>query len=1086
MSSTTRRRTAWVALATLSVSSLLAATGISPATAAPGALPSTLSVPAAAPVRAAVDGEYAQRFLAQYDKIKDPANGYFSAQGIPYHSVETLIVEAPDYGHETTSEAYSYWIWLEALYGQVTGDWAPLNHAWETMEKYMIPQTVDQPTNSFYNPNSPATYASEFNHPSQYPSALNSGVSVGKDPLANELKSTYGNADIYQMHWLADVDNVYGFGATPGAGCELGPTAVGSSFINTFQRGPQESVWETVPQPSCEEFKYGGKNGYLDLFTQDASYAKQWKYTSASDADARAVEAIYWANQWATEQGKQADIAATVAKAAKLGDYLRYTLFDKYFKAIGCTSPSCPAGSNKESAHYLLSWYMAWGGATDANAGWAWRIGSSHAHFGYQNPLAAYALSSDPALTPKSPTAKADWTKSLERQLEFYTWLQASNGGIAGGATNSWNGAYATPPAGTPTFYGMGYTEAPVYNDPPSNQWFGMQAWGVQRVAELYYASGNAKAKAILDKWVPWVVANISTDGASWKVPSTLQWTGKPDTWNPSSPTGNPGLTVTVKDYGQDVGVAGDTARALLFYAAKSGNTQARDTAKALLDAMWDNNQDALGVATQETRGDFLRFDDKYVAGGDGVYIPAGWTGTMPNGDVIKPGGTFLDIRSFYKNDPQWSKMQTALDTGVAPTFTFHRFWSQTAIAAALADYDRLFGDGPAPVDTQAPSVPTGLKAGTVTGSSVALSWTASTDNVGVTGYDVYRGTTKVGTATGTTYTDTGLTASTAYSYTVRAKDLAGNVSAASSALSVTTSTTTPTDTVAPSVPTGLAAGTVTGTSVALTWNASTDTGGSGLAGYDVYRGTTKVGSSTTASFTDTGLTAGTAYSYTVRAKDNAGNVSAASSALSVRTTSAADTVPPSVPTGLAAGTVTETSVALSWTASTDNVGVTGYDVYRGTTKVGTATGTSYTDTGLTAATAYSYTVRAKDAAGNVSAASAPLAVTTRSGTTTGSCTVVYNASSWNTGFTASVKVTNTGTTTLSGWTLKFGFTAGQQVTQGWSANWTQSGSTVTATNAAWNGTLAPGQSVDIGFNGSHSGQNPNPSLFTLNGAACS
>ena len=52
------------------------------------------------------------------------------------------------------------------------------------------------------------------------------------------------------MHWLADVDNKYGFGATPGPGCELGPTATGSSFINTFQRGEQESVWETVPQPS--------------------------------------------------------------------------------------------------------------------------------------------------------------------------------------------------------------------------------------------------------------------------------------------------------------------------------------------------------------------------------------------------------------------------------------------------------------------------------------------------------------------------------------------------------------------------------------------------------------------------------------------------------------------------------------------------------------------------------------------------------------------------------------------------------------------------------------------------------------------
>ena len=260
-----------------------------------------------------VDGPYTQRFLDMYEDIHDPANGYFSPQGIPYHSVETLLVEAPDYGHETTSEAYSYWLELEAMYGRVTGDWQPFNDAWATMEKYMIPQQVDQPTNSFYDPSKPATYASEYNTPNKYPSALNSGVSVGRDPLAAELKSAYGTSDIYGMHWLADVDNIYGFGASPGTGCENGPSSSGTSYINTFQRGPQESVWETVPQPACEEFKYGGRNGFLDLFTQDSSYAKQWKYTNAPDADARAIQAAYWANVWATEQGNASDVSATVA-----------------------------------------------------------------------------------------------------------------------------------------------------------------------------------------------------------------------------------------------------------------------------------------------------------------------------------------------------------------------------------------------------------------------------------------------------------------------------------------------------------------------------------------------------------------------------------------------------------------------------------------------------------------------------------------------------------------------------------------------------------------------------------------------------
>ena len=70
---------------------------------------------------------YDARFLDLYGKITNPANGYFSPEGIPYHSVETLIVEAPDQGHETTSEAYSYLIWLQAMYGKVTGDWTKFN-----------------------------------------------------------------------------------------------------------------------------------------------------------------------------------------------------------------------------------------------------------------------------------------------------------------------------------------------------------------------------------------------------------------------------------------------------------------------------------------------------------------------------------------------------------------------------------------------------------------------------------------------------------------------------------------------------------------------------------------------------------------------------------------------------------------------------------------------------------------------------------------------------------------------------------------------------------------------------------------------
>jgi hypothetical protein len=383
-----------------------------------------------------------------------------------------------------------------------------------------------------------------------------------------------------------------------------------------------------------------------------------------------------------------------VADAAKLGDYLRYSFYDKYFKNPGCTSTSCPAGTGKSSSNNLMSWYYAWGGAYDTSAGWAWRIGSSTSHFGYQNPMAAYVLSNVSAFAPKSPTGKSDWQASLSRQLEFYQWLQSSEGAIAGGATNSWNGDYSAPPAGTPTFYGLAYVEAPVYADPPSNQWFGMQTWSLERLAEYYYTTGDTKAKSVLDKWVTWALANSTISATSFSIPSDLTWSGAPATWNPSAPAANTNLHVTVKSKGTDLGVAGSFAKLLTYYAAKSGNTAAKTAAKNLLDAIW-THKDAKGVSVTETRADYNRFDDVYdSATGQGLYIPQGWTGKMPNGDVIAPGKSFLDIRSWYKNDPDWPKVQSYLNGGAAPTFNYHRFWAQVDVATGYADFARLFPNG--------------------------------------------------------------------------------------------------------------------------------------------------------------------------------------------------------------------------------------------------------------------------------------------------------------------------------------------------------------------------------------------------------
>lgn len=623
---------------------------------------------------------YQQRFLDLWGDLHDPNNGYFSDQGIPYHSVETLIVEAPDYGHVTTSEALSYYMWLEAMYGKFTGDFTGFETAWDVTEKYLIPTEEDQPETSMnkYTASKPATYAPEWQDTSKYPAVLDFTAAVGVDPIHNDLVSTYGTSRIYGMHWLLDVDNWYGFGSR-------GDGTSKPSYINTFQRGEEESTWETIPQPSWDGMNFGGENGFLDLFTGDKTYAAQFKYTNAPDADARAVQATYWAQKWAADYGVNID--TYINKATKMGDYLRYSMFDKYFRKIG---NSTVAGTGYDSAHYLLSWYYAWGGGIDS--AWAWKIGSSHNHFGYQNPMAAWILSKEQDFKPASQNGQADWAKSLDRQLEFYQWLQSAEGAIAGGASNSNNGRYEAWPAGTSTFYGMGYVENPVYADPGSNTWFGFQAWSMQRVAELYYQSGDVRAKNILEKWVAWIktVVDLNADG-TFAIPSNIDWTGQPDTWT-GTYTGNPNLHVTVTSKGTDLGIAASLANTLLYYAKASGDDEARVLAKELLDRMWNLYRDDKGLSAPEARADYKRFFEQEV------YVPSTFNGTMPNGDALVAGVKFLDIRSKYLSDPDYQKVLDAYNAGTAPEFNYHRFWAQCDIAIANGLYSILYEENTEPV----------------------------------------------------------------------------------------------------------------------------------------------------------------------------------------------------------------------------------------------------------------------------------------------------------------------------------------------------------------------------------------------------
>jgi len=110
---------------------------------------------------------------------------------------------------------------------------------------------------------------------------------------------------------------------------------------------------------------------------------------------------------------------------------------------------------------------------------------------------------------------------------------------------------------------------------------------------------------------------------------------------------------------------------------------------------------------------------------------------------------------------------------------------------------------------------------------------------------------------------------------------------------------------------------------------------------------------------------------------------------------------------------------------------------------------------------------------------------TTSSPAPAGACRVAFQANAWNTGYTANVTITNTGSAPVDGWTLRFTLPTGQSIAQVWSSELAQSGQVVSLTNAPWNGQIPPGGNVQIGFNANHPGTATAPSSFTLNGATC-
>ncbi len=365
------------------------------------------------------------------------------------------------------------------------------------------------------------------------------------------------------------------------------------------------------------------------------------------------------------------------------------------------------------------------------------------------------------------------------------------------------------------------------------------------------------------------------------------------------------------------------------------------------------------------------------------------------------------------------------------------RVYSRALSAAEIqTDMNTAVGGTPAP-DTTAPSVPSGLGATAASTTQINLGWSASTDNVAVTGYRVERCQgagcttfTEIATPAAASFNDTGLVAATGYSYRVRATDAAGNLSGYSNIASATTAAP---DSVAPTVPMNLTATAVSSSQINLAWSASTDN--VGVTGYLLEHcigagcsAWISIGTTTGTTFNDTGLAAATTYRYWVRATDAAGNLSGWSSIVGATTNSAqgADTTPPTVSIAAPVSGATLSATTTITATASDNVGVVGVQFLLDGVALGAEQiapySLSWNTTSVVNGT-HTLSARARDAAGNTTVAT-NVTVTVSNSQSTGGLVAAY---SFNEG--AGTTVTdvsgngNNGTITGATWTTsgKFG-----------------------------------------------------------------
>lgn len=391
-------------------------------------------------------------------------------------------------------------------------------------------------------------------------------------------------------------------------------------------------------------------------------------------------------------------------------------------------------------------------------------------------------------------------------------------------------------------------------------------------------------------------------------------------------------------------------------------------------------------VVASVTYGNGLSETERNTTGGSSTYVNGG-SGSVLNWVRVKRVG---NVFTSYKSTDGVNWTQFAQSTITMGTDIYVGLAVSAVNNGALNTATFTNVSVGAQADTTSPTI-SSINTGTINQNGGTITWATNEPSDSQVEYGLttaYGLTTSLNGSLVTSHSQvvSGLDAATTYHYRVMSRDAAGNLAVSGDN---TFTTQAPPDIQAPTVPQNLSSVAAGPMQVDLSWTTSTDD--TGVTGYKLFRDGTQIATTASNTYSDTTVFNNRAYTYTVVAYDAAGNTSNYSNQTVVTTPTFIDFLAPTAPGNLVAVANNPTQISLVWSASTDDVGVERYEIWRDGALLNTVLTPGYIDSNVVAETQYTYVIKAVDAAGNVSAGSNLVIVSTPANQTVSDITIGVN-----------------------------------------------------------------------------------------------